>query len=116
MKTVSKHSDSGKIVYTSEIITQIVKCAFDEIKGVELATPKTSSVSGRYKQGIKIDTVGDEVHVDVFVKQCHEVNVRDTAFKIQQNIKNSLESMTEFKVKAVNVHVIDVDYLTAEGE
>lgn len=110
MKIVSKQSDTGKVVYTSEIVYQIVKCAFEEIHGVELATPKTSAVSNRYSQGIRIDTVGDVLYIDVFVKQCHFVNVRDTAFKIQQNIKNSLETMTDFKVGDINIHVIDVDF------
>ena len=114
MKIVSKQSDSGRVAYTSEIVYQIVKCAFEEINGAELATPRSSAVSNRYKQGIKIDTVGDVLHIDVFVKQCHFVNVRETAFKIQQNIKNSLETMTDFNVGDINIHVIDVDF--ADGE
>jgi len=115
MRIVSKPNESGKTVYTSEIICQIVKCAFDEIKGAKLATPKSSTVSGRYKQGIKVDTVGDEVYIDVFVKQNHDVAVRDTAFKIQQSIKNSLEAMTDFKVKDININIIDVDYSNSES-
>ena len=110
MKIVSAQSDSGKVIYTSEIITQIVKCAFDGIKGVELATPKTSAVSGRYRQGIKVDIVDNEVYIDAFVKQNHDVSARDTAFRIQQNVKNSLEAMTAFNVNKISIHIIDVKF------
>jgi len=116
MKIVSKQNGQGKTIYNSDIVCQIVKCAFEEIQGAELASPKNSAVSSRYGKGIKMETVGDVLHIDVFVKQCHFVNVRDTAFKIQQNIKNSLETMTDFKVGDINIHVIDVDFDNGEQQ
>ena len=109
MKKIAKTSDSGSIIYNSDIINQIIKCAFDEIEGVSLATPKTSSVNIRYKEGIKLEALGEYVYIDVYVKQDINLSVKETAYSIQQNIKNALETMTEFKVKDINVHVIDVD-------
>ena len=41
-------------------------------------------------------------------------SVRDVAFRVQENIKSSVESMTDFKVASINVHVTGVVFNSAE--
>lgn len=109
MKVVSKNDGNGKVVYSSEIIKNVVDCALDEVDGVVkyVKGEKSQKQSRNY---VKIDHVGDNLYIDVFVKLKNNVNVSDVASTVQHTIKNSLETMTEFKVKDVNVHVVDVDF------
>ncbi len=111
MKIVSKTSEDGKVVYTSEIIEPIVKYSLDKIDGVELSTAKKGSVNSRRNQGIRIENVSNLIYIDVYVKVRFSESVRDVAYKVQQVIKNELETATNFKVKDVNVHVVDVEFV-----
>ena len=51
------------------------------------------------------------IYIDVYVKVRFSESVRDVAYKVQQIIKNELETATNFKVKDVNVHVVDVEFV-----
>lgn len=105
MKVVTKQDATGRLVYSSEILHDIVDCALGEVEGVV----KFADNSKQARDSIKIEQIGEEMHIDVFVKLLCTVEVSDVASRIQNTIKDTIESMTEFKVKDVNVHVIDVE-------
>ena len=54
--------------------------------------------------------------MDVNITVYTGFKVPDVAFNVQQNIKQSVESMSEYKINEVNVHVdnvvTDVDAIT----
>lgn len=93
-------------MYSSEIIRDIVDCALNEVEGVV----KYPAKSKQARDSIKVEYIDDEVYLDVYVKLAYNVEVSDVASNIQSTVKNTIESMTEFKVKDVNVHVIDVEF------
>lgn len=106
MKVVNRYDESGRLVYSSEIVRDIVDCALNEVDGVVKYAANTKQA----RDSIKVEQVGDEMFVDVYVKLRYNVEVSDIASSIQSTIKNTVESMTEFKVKDVNVHVIEVEF------
>ncbi len=106
MKVINRFDESGRLVYSSEIIRDIVDCALNEVEGVV----KYPDNSKQARESIKTEYVEDEVFVDVYVKLAYNVDVTDVASNIQSTVKNTIESMTEFKVKDVNVHVIEVEF------
>ena len=106
MKVVNRFDESGRLVYSSEIIRDIVDCALSEVEGV-VKYPENSKLS---REAIKADYIDDEVYIDVYVKLAYNVEVSDVASSIQSTVKNTIENMTEFKVKDVNVHVIEVEF------
>ncbi|MCH5151181.1 MAG: Asp23/Gls24 family envelope stress response protein [Clostridiales bacterium] len=106
MKVINRFDESGRLVYSSEIIRDIVDCALVEVEGVV----KYPDDSKQAKDSIKVEYVEDEVFIDVYVKLAYNVEVSDVASSIQSTVKNTIENMTEFKVKDVNVHVIDVEF------
>ena len=105
MKVVTKRDATGRLVYSSEILRDIVDCALGEVDGVV----KFAENSKQAKESIVIEQINDEMHIDVFVKLLYNVEVSDVASNIQNTVKDTIENMTEFKVKDVNVHVIDVE-------
>ena len=109
MKVIKRINAKGKTAYSSDILPNIVLCAMDGIEGVvynRLSDAKKEAA--RVKRMISIDASGDFIYVDVYVKVRYNVNVTDVACKIQESIKNAFNT-TEFKVKDINVHIVDVE-------
>ena len=76
--------------------------AINEVDGVYLLNSKN--------KGIKLNFDKQGIIADISVKVDGDYNVPSLAFKIQQAIKHNVESMTEYKVAKVNVHIQDVDF------
>ena len=112
MKVVLNRDGTGKVVYNSEIIRDIVDCALSEVDGVI----RFAQGSKQRKNAIQIDVLNDGIVIDVSVKLIYTVNVSDVAGEIQHTIKKILETMTEFKISAVNVHVVEVEFNNEEQQ
>lgn len=106
MKVVSRQDESGRLVYSSDIIRDIVDCALSDVAGV-VKYPENTKQS---RDSIKVELISDEMFIEVYVKLMYNVEVSDVASSIQNTIKETIENMTEFKVRDVNVHVIDVEF------
>ncbi len=107
MKIISKGDEKGKVVYCSDILYNLVLCAMKEVDGV--IDLDVGNIKAAKKQKIvKIETEEHQVYVDVYVKVRPDIKVPEVAFNIQRAIKNAFETMVEFKVKEINVHVIGV--------
>ncbi|MCH5153431.1 MAG: Asp23/Gls24 family envelope stress response protein [Clostridiales bacterium] len=106
MKVINRFDGSGRLVYSSEIIRDIVDCALGEVDGVV----KYPDNSKQARESIKVELVEDEVFIEVYVKLAYNVEVSDVASSIQSTVKNAIENNTEFKVKDINVHVTDLEF------
>ena len=92
----------GKITYNSGIVSGIVALAINEVEGVSLLTNKN--------KGVKLSFEKQGIVADISVKVDSDCNVSSLAFRIQQSIKHNVESMTNYKVAQVDVHVLDVNF------
>ncbi len=113
-KNVGTLQKKGKVEIDRDILLSIINLATKEINGVESLTndylpfykkiikPKSEGVS------IKFNTNGT-LDVDVYVKVYIGYSVPDIAFRVQENIKNSLNSMVGIKAGKINVHVYGVE-------
>lgn len=103
----------GKVEIDRDILLSIINLATKEINGVESLTnaylpiykkmvkPKNEGVS------IKFDT-NVLLNVDVYIKVYIGYSVPDIAYRVQENIKNALNSMVGLKPGKINVHVYGV--------
>lgn len=96
----SNAKSKGKVVYNAGIINGIVALAINEVEGVQL-------VSGK-RRGIALYIEKDGVYADVSVSVHYGHNVPELAYRIQQSIKQNVESMTRYTVAKVDVHIQDV--------
>lgn len=90
----------GNINYGSKVIDSIISLATLEIRGIE-------SLQGKK---INIDKNGDILNIDVFVKVSHDVSCSEVAYRVQENVKRSVESMTNYKTGLINVNVLGVSF------
>ena len=99
MKYNYSSGSNGTITYNSDIVNSIVMIATQEVEGVHSLTPN---------KGIRLYFEKDGVYVDVSVVVHYSNSIPELAFRIQQSIKQSVESMTKYKIAKIDVHVQDV--------
>lgn len=113
-------SEEGSLSYKRNVVMSIVKLATQEISGIASLSNNSFSVlkrmfNSKYQRGVIIDFgEDDDVYVDVYVNVVFGYSVKDVAFRVQENIKSSIESMTDFKVASINVNVTGVVFGNTE--
>ena len=96
----SNDKQNGKVFYNAGIVKEIVALAVEEVEGKTL-------VSGK-KRGISLYFEKDGIYADVCVMVKYGYNVPELAYRIQQSVKQRVETMTNYKVVKVDVHIQDV--------
>lgn len=92
---------SNGITYGHNVLRSIIRLAAQEISGVE-------SVCGR---GVRCFASGDTIDADVYLEVNSEVSCSDIAYRVQDNIKKSIETMTYYKMGVININIISVKFL-----
>ena len=103
----SNDKQSGKTVYNTGIVQNIVALAVAEVEGTLPAQGK--------KNGIALYLEKDGIYADVSVVVKYGYNVPELAYRVQQSVKQSVENMTHYKVAEVNVHIQDVVFCPVEA-
>ena len=112
-------TEDGNVSYKRNVVLSIVNLATQEINGVaSLSSTAVSKfkrlLNKNYHRGVIIEYVDNAVYVDVFINVMFGFSVRDVAFRVQENIKSSIESTTDYKVEAINVNVTGVVFTEVE--
>ena len=117
VKVIVEDDNESKdnVTYKKNVVISIVSLATQEINGVASISRSAvsmikSALSKNINRGIIVNFENNAASIDVFVNVKFGYSVKDVAFRVQENIKSSVESMTEFKVSAVNVHVVGVTF------
>jgi len=100
IKLGTQDKQSGKVVYNAGIIQNIVALAVQEVDGTLLLPGKKHSVSLYLEK--------DGVYADVSVVVKYGYDVPELAYRIQQSVKQNVETMTRYRVAKVDVHILDV--------
>jgi len=64
-------------------------------------------------EGVRIEVSDNSVEVDLFLILAQGTNVRDVSRNVQAEVAQAIELMVGMQVSKVDVHVEDVDYVTA---
>ena len=103
---------SGNVVYNSSIVKSIIMLAVPKVEGVKFATSSKSN-----NDAIVLQFSGEyNVSVDLKVAVDYGFNIPDVAYHIQQSIKHNVETMSDYKIDNVDVHVVNVNFDTTENE
>ena len=90
----------GNLAYGKNVILSIVALAAKEISGV----------AGLAGKSVRIDFDGNLINIDVYLNVFYGCRVSDIAFRVQENIKRSVETMAGYKTGVVNVSVLGVKF------
>lgn len=102
LKSRFNTNSTGDVNYGHNVVLSIISLAAQEINGV-------ASLEGK---GVRTDYIGDTINVEVYLTVNIGVRCSDVAFRVQENIKRSVETSTKYKVGTVNVNVLGVMFQT----
>ena len=112
-------ADDNGIKIADDVVAQIAGANVVDIPGVSsmaggFAGGITEVLSGKknLSKGIKVESDGKDIKIDVHIIVEYGTRIPDVAFEIQNRVKKSVETMTGLRVLEVNVHVQGVN--TAE--
>ncbi len=100
----------GSVKISADVVAAVATLAAKEVRGVaELSTG--SNVLGEllggkksYK-GVRCELKEKTVAIDMFVIMEYGANIPIVSGKLQEKVKNAVETMTGLNVKAVNIYV-----------
>lgn len=113
MKEDEKILDTGNIKISEDVITSIAAVAIEEVEGVKLpAASALDFAERRGKKGasrsIRLTFDEKELELEISVQMIYGVKIPQTALKVQQKVKESIESMTGLHVRKIDVTVVGV--------
>lgn len=107
-------SNKGRTTYDLSILTDIATVAVSEVEGVAPNITGADGSKENFLQKIKIDFDGDKVYCDLSIYVHDYVIVPEVAFKVQEAVKTAIETMTKFKITAVDVRILGVIFKAEE--
>lgn len=103
--------DMGAIKVADEVLSIVAGLAASEVNGVYSMSggirEGLTDMLGKqnFSKGIKVYTEGHTVRVEVHVIITYGFNIPDVAIKLQEKVKEAVESMTGYEVTGVDIHV-----------
>ena len=101
----------GKIVFAEDVVATIAYLAAGEVDGVHAMIGTTmeglSEKLGKknYTKGVKVEVGSEECACDITIVVKYGYRIQAVAQKVQEEVKNAIETMTGLKVVEVNVNV-----------
>ena len=108
-------NEYGNVKISDDVVAIIAGVAATEIPGVvSMSGGLTGGFSEMFgmknlSKGIKVELRDNDAVVDVFIIVEYGLNLSEIGKKVQQNVKSSVETMTELNVVEVNVNIHGVN-------
>ena len=104
-----ENNNFGQVKISNDVIATIAGLAALEVEGVETITTFTDKLLKK-NNGVKIQIEEEDVNLDIMVMIDFGISIPDIALKIQENVKNTVETMTGLKVSQVNIHIQGISF------
>ena len=113
--------NATKLSINTEVLRKMAEIATLEVDGVAGIAKKNYDLKDAVKakgpmQGIKIESVNGALQIGIFINVKKEAKVKEVAAKVQENVKDKIQTMTNTAVTKVNVVVADIVFEELEAE
>ena len=104
----------GDIKISDSVVASIAGLAASEIDGVDsLSGNLTNEIVAKFgiknnSKGVKLDIAQGSVTADIYVNVIYGFSIPDVSAKVQEKVKQAIESMTGLTVVGVNVRIVGV--------
>lgn len=112
-----EENELGKVEISPEVIEVIASLAASEVQGVasmqgNFASGVVERISNKksYGKGVKVDLGEDGIVIDVQLRVQYGVSIQEVGERVQENIAQTLRTMTALEVKAINIHVVGIQF------
>ena len=110
-----ENNNFGQVKISNDVIATIAGLAALEVEGVETITTFTDKLL-KNNNGVKIQIEEEDVNLDIMVMIDFGISIPDIALKIQENVKNTVETLTGLKVSQVNIHIQGISFKKEKTE
>ena len=115
MKDEIKIVNTGNVKISEDVVVSIVTIAANEIDGVKVTSASALDFAELWgkkvgSRGVHVVFEDQYADVDICVQMRYGVKIPQTALKVQQNIKDAIESMTGLTARKINVTVSGVSF------
>lgn len=99
---------------STEVLEKMAEIAAKEVDGVAGLSKKAMDIKGIVKtknafKGVKVETINGAIEISVYICLKADAKVKETAERVQENIKDKIQTMTGSAVTKVNVQVADIE-------
>lgn len=121
MEKEIKVDNYGVIKIADDVVATIAELAAKEVSGVSSMSggfaDSITEILGKknFSKGVKVEVGEKEAAVDLYIIVEYGVRIPDVSWKIQENVKKAVETMTGLDVIEVNIHIQGV-YIPKENK
>lgn len=107
--------DFGSVKIANDVVAMIAGLAATEVSGVSaMAGNITNELMGKVgmkkqMKGVKVDILDKTVSVELAVNLEYGFNIPTTCSKVQEKVKNAIETMTGLEVADVNIRIVGIN-------
>lgn len=111
-----EEKEYGQIKISEDVIGTIAGLAAAEVEGVyEMSGSIAGNISEilgkkNLSKGVKVILNEEEVTIDLFILVEYGMVIPEISWKIQENVKSTVENMTGLQVTQVNVHIEGINF------
>ena len=117
IEEITLEEDTGKVNISDDVVATIAGIAATEIEGVAgMAGNALDAISQKLgakkspQKGVKVAVGPDGAVIDLYIVVEFGIRIPELAWEVQENVKNSVESMTGIDVLKVNVRIDGVSF------
>ena len=116
---ISVEDKKTELSVSTEVLEKMAEIAAKEVDGVTGLSKKAIDLKGIVKtknafKGVKVENINGAIEISVYICVKQDAKVKDVAEKVQQNIKDKIQTMTGNAVTQVNVNVADIEIAQEE--
>ena len=106
----------GSVAIADDVVGMIASLAASEVKGVtalvgNITNELMSKVGVKnLTKGTKVDVIDNMVTLDLSVRLEYGYSIPETCRKVQEKVKNAIETMTGLQVADVNIRIASVSF------
>lgn len=118
--TIQNDASKGEIKIADEVVAIIAALAATEVEGVaSMAGNITNELIGKLgmknlSKGVKVDVLEGIVTVSLALNLKYNYSIVEVSARVQEKVKNAIESMTGLEVADVNIKVAGVEMESQE--
>lgn len=116
-KVETAENKIGNVKISVDVLATVAGIATSEVAGVAgmggSVVGGIAEILGGKKnrgRGVKVELNGDSAVIDLYIIVDYGVRIPDVSWEVQENVKNSVESMTGMTVEKVNIHIEGVSF------
>lgn len=117
---VNGNEAEGKVKISEDVIATVASVAAENVDGVvKVGSNFKSQVTDilntkNFNRGVRVNIGERETIVDVYITIEYGIKIVEVSERVQEEVKEAIENMTDFDVVEVNVHISGIAVKNSE--